>query len=220
MAPVIETHNIIEETGTLASPYDQVVSVPTHNAGDLLIAILGSDAARTIDSAPAGWTLLASETAAGSATNYIYWKIAGASEPASYTWSWNQDGDRVVGMLVISGAADPAVNAIESATAGDGGSGGTTTSPAVTPSDADSLVIRTVVSRRNSTLTPPAGETLLTTLNTAVLFSASYFTHGATSTGTNDWTYTPTWHDDWAHVVFAVAPAAGSGLLLPMLMRA
>jgi len=53
---------------------------------DLMIAVLLQASASVID-VPAGWVEFDSDTSAGAViTQKKYWKIAGASEPTSYTW--------------------------------------------------------------------------------------------------------------------------------------
>ena len=52
---------------------------------DLLLAVVGG----TRNAAPSGWTLLGS-AAQGSSTGtvYVYWRLAGSSEPSSYTFTF------------------------------------------------------------------------------------------------------------------------------------
>lgn len=69
-----------------------VVSTPTHKSGDLLIAVLMWRNNYGTLTVPSGWTLqgtyLDAIVAAGNKQNLlVYTKTAGASEPASYTWS-------------------------------------------------------------------------------------------------------------------------------------
>jgi len=73
---------------SLSSPYDAAVNKPASTAqGDILFALVcWYTAGATIDSVPTGWTFLGDYTA--NADKYaLYYKIAGASEPTSYTWS-------------------------------------------------------------------------------------------------------------------------------------
>lgn len=65
------------------------ISKPTGTtSGDLLIAVIGG----TKSSTPSGWTQLSDVDSGGSSTGhvYVYYKIAGGSEPSSYTF--NQSG--------------------------------------------------------------------------------------------------------------------------------
>lgn len=48
-----------------------------------MFALISRGSTDAPDSAPDGWTLLAS-----TGTRWLYYKVAGASEPATYTWTW------------------------------------------------------------------------------------------------------------------------------------
>jgi hypothetical protein len=56
----------------------------------LVSTIQGDTDGSTMSSAPTGWTLENEYTinAVSGQHVYIYWKIAGASEPSSYSWTW------------------------------------------------------------------------------------------------------------------------------------
>lgn len=54
-------------------------------SGDVLVAFVNIVRASLIDTPPSGWTAI---NTAGSYTQWsVYWKVAGASEPADYTWT-------------------------------------------------------------------------------------------------------------------------------------
>jgi hypothetical protein len=66
------------------------VPVPTNIiAGDMMIAMVTPETANATITAPSGWTRLFGDHNDQSFqyTLSIYWKVAGASEPASYSWS-------------------------------------------------------------------------------------------------------------------------------------
>jgi hypothetical protein len=67
------------------------IAKPTGVAqGDLLVAVFGIKTADGINSTPAGWTLLDSLLNGGHGCA-IYTKIAGSSEPTSYTWTYGSE---------------------------------------------------------------------------------------------------------------------------------
>jgi hypothetical protein len=74
---------------SLSSPYNATVNKPSGTAeGDILFAIVCAYATGiTIDSVPSGWNWLESNGSGTSDRYWLYYKIAGASEPSSYTWS-------------------------------------------------------------------------------------------------------------------------------------
>lgn len=64
------------------------VNKPTNTAsGDLMFAML-SGTSGYCNSVPSGWTLLAQETVSTSYRYELYYKVAGASEPSTYTWGF------------------------------------------------------------------------------------------------------------------------------------
>jgi len=98
------------DADSLSSPYDAAVDKPSGTSeGDILFCLIGIRY-ETVDSVPSGWNLLASNTG-NSDKYYLYYKIAGASEPSSYTWSFTgSDQIRMVCSCYTSGdfdASDP-----------------------------------------------------------------------------------------------------------------
>jgi hypothetical protein len=76
---------------SLTTPFDATVNKPSGTVeGDILFALISSQTAggANIDSAPSGWTKLGDNT--DNNDRYaLYYKIAGPSEPPSYTWSFS-----------------------------------------------------------------------------------------------------------------------------------
>ncbi|MFW2403867.1 MAG: DNRLRE domain-containing protein [Gammaproteobacteria bacterium] len=108
--------------------------------GDLLIATLVTDGSKSASmSAPAGWTVIDLAEQSGQVTYGVWWKLAGASEPASYTWSWS-DGEKVYGTVMRFTGHNPATPIDVTATAG--GSSSAPSSPAVTTTVADAMILR------------------------------------------------------------------------------
>lgn len=77
-------------TGTSAAP-----STPTGTAsGDLLVAALNTGSGSTALAPPAGWTaIVAAWTDSNDSAGATWYKVAGGSEPASYTFTWTTSGD-------------------------------------------------------------------------------------------------------------------------------
>ncbi len=64
------------------------VSAPASIAsGDYLLAHIATSSAGTISTPPTGWNLITTVTSSGGNLTYVYGLVAGASEPASYTWT-------------------------------------------------------------------------------------------------------------------------------------
>ena len=106
--PVVETHS----GSTYAVEGDQTFTItkPTDTAeGDLLVAFLTKDTSDDYDwsGVPADWTYeIALFDSSSAITMAVFWKEAGDSEPADYTWTFNSTTGTVFGggILRISGA--------------------------------------------------------------------------------------------------------------------
>ncbi len=80
---------------------------PTYSTGDMLIAFIGGKAYNTTITAPAGWTSIGSSTNGttasgidtGSTFIQVFYKIAGASEPSSYSFTTSINRTIVMGMI-------------------------------------------------------------------------------------------------------------------------
>ena len=109
-APVVASYS---SAYGVASAYSTTVSKPTGTAeGDLLVAYVltfgwGNDP--TINT-PSGWTKIGPRDAdkyyGGNVHSGIFWKVAGASEPESYTWTNNGSGSTYSNVLLhrVTGA--------------------------------------------------------------------------------------------------------------------
>lgn len=86
------------------------VTKPTGTAsGELMVAIVNWNTNGTI-TPPSGWTEKNTVTAFSGGTTGLYYKVAGGSEPADYTWSFSNGNQRVsAAIATFSGsyATDP-----------------------------------------------------------------------------------------------------------------
>jgi hypothetical protein len=118
------------------------ISTPTVNAGDLLIAAVATDEDTSATlSAPSSWTSITSLDSSSSAVTLgAWWKIATATEPASHTFTWT-GGQQAYGWIMrFTGhnSASP-INGMPSIW---GGSSSTPTSPAITTTVNNCLILR------------------------------------------------------------------------------
>ena len=105
---------------------------------DLLIATVSTQNDTTI-SPPAGWTQLGQLTEQNDVTMGFWYRVAGGSEPASYTFTWTQS-ERSNGAILRYSGVDPAAPIDASAiTNGDNSS---PTAPAVTTTVSNAMVVR------------------------------------------------------------------------------
>jgi uncharacterized repeat protein (TIGR01451 family) len=111
---------------------------PGTSVGDLLIAIMVTDGDSETLTAPAGWTAITGNI--GSAhTSRSWYRIAGSSEPGSYTFTVSSNEAITLGILRFSGH-DPVTPINISGTAT--GASVSPTSPSVTTTAADALILR------------------------------------------------------------------------------
>jgi hypothetical protein len=119
------------------------IPTPAVNSGDLLIAAAATDedtSASIAAHAGQGWTLIDRGASGGNVTLAVWWKIAGSSEPNSYTFSWTGAAEQAYGwMMRFSGSATNPINGTP-ATYNDSSS--TPISPAVTTTINNCLILR------------------------------------------------------------------------------
>lgn len=129
-------------------------------AGDLLLAVVSHQGGSTRNmTPPTGWTAVpnADVWEGGNARIHAWWKVAGASEPASYGFtvtggtSWSSAG----GVMAITGA-----NTMSPVEVAAGVSTGSTTTkdltaPSVTTTTANSLLVYGGAVNQPATFTPP-----------------------------------------------------------------
>lgn len=110
--------------------------------GDLLVAMICSDGSETFTPA-AGFTPIADPLVSGGGgnecTTQTWWKTAGASEPANYTWTIATSEEAVLAMVRVTGQYhDDPIAAVKTAT----GASATPACPDLTTHRDDALVLR------------------------------------------------------------------------------
>lgn len=85
---LVNTASVTNTTATTTV----VVPKPTGTlSGHVMVAAIYAAGAQTI-TPPSGWTLQASETGSSANRVWLYTKVAGGSEPSSYTWTLSATG--------------------------------------------------------------------------------------------------------------------------------
>lgn len=214
--PVIESYS--QEISALAFANSGTVSKPTGTAsGDLLLFKLSlandqSSSAAQPALTMSGFTIALDTVASLNDQSAWAWKIAGGSEPSSYSYSWTSNGRLYIGtMFRISG--HDATTPINAVAALDG-----IVSPSITTTVNDCLLLFSLsTDRADRTATVPSGTTLqsdgahassTSTFRTrSVVASLAGGTAG--STGTKSWTSTAG-ATSYATSI-AIAPTAGGG---------
>ena len=149
-------------------------STPT--AGNLLVAIAANPSAYSSVNAPAGWTL-GRDNLNSSPGQIMYYKIAGASEPKTVTFSgyedlWLNSDYHALQIMEFNGYAGTPVTA--SATASGGVLGSTLTYPSVTTITDSALVVTASVNSANVIPLLGALANAFTSLNNFTLSTERY----------------------------------------------
>jgi hypothetical protein len=197
-----------------------VVTAPSGvTSGDLLIAAVSTDGtSSTTLAAPAGWTLLdRGIDSTGQVTLGVWYKIAGASEPGTYTFTWTGN-QQAYGWIMRFTGHNPStpINA-SSFTAGSTTSS-TPPSPTVTTTVANTMIIRIgAFDRSYITVDSPGltGHTRITmdrssTNTNSCSGGAGYKTQAAAgASGTSN--FALTWAEQYRTGTIAIAPASTAG---------
>jgi len=186
--------------------------------GDLMVAFITKSNTPDFTVVPTGWTLIRNTAAAADVRHGVWWKIAGASEPADYTWQWAASV-RYVGSIhritvhhattPVEGSGTPAV-----------GVSGTPDPPSYTPGSTQDYLILVSFGEaaKGNSATPPTNYTERSDLSTSG--AGPNNAHAASSVATrqlntgaaeNPGTFTSATSEDWvANTVFIQPVAATS----------
>jgi MSHA biogenesis protein MshQ len=178
-----------------------VVNVPSGTvASDVMVASIAVRPNTATITAPAGWTLQrrtdnANATASSLA---VYYRVAGAGEPASYTWTLSANTGSAGGIQTFSNVDTS--NPVDIENGQNTASALTHTSPTVTTTLTNTMLVTSYEFASSATWTPPGGMT--ETVDTASLavpnaagisLEANYATQAAagatgtkTATASND----------------------------------
>jgi hypothetical protein len=153
--------------------------------GDLLFILISSDDDTVTIDQPSGWSTLYDEVDAGSQTASIYYKVAGASEPSSYSVT-KTDERAAIQCIAIQDAG-----AINQHASNTGGASSTAQCPTVTPTVSNTLLLRMVSANGSDTTDPHSQETGYTITETTSYTSGGccsiqYKAHTSGATGTLD----------------------------------
>lgn len=177
--------------------------------GDLLLAHLAIDDDAPTFTPPAGWTQLLAVDSGGATpvTSATFWRIAGASEPTSVTFSWAGSAETGVGGIV---AYDHVAASWLGAGAYSWGSGSTGTAPDVTSPSDDTIVVRLLASEDENlgAGTAPPGHTIRFEGATSTIGDVTSMIVDAPQnsgpTGNADFDLSP--FDDWVATTLVLNP--------------
>ena len=143
-------------SGTLSLTINKPVGTA---AGDVMIASIAVRPNTAAITVPAGWTPVRRIDNANANANSlaVYYKVAGASEPANYTWTFSTSTGSAGGIQTFSGVDTDSPIDVE------GGqntpSGLTHATPSVTTTVTNTMLVTSHAFSSSATWTPPGGMT-------------------------------------------------------------
>jgi large repetitive protein len=144
------------QTGSATGATSVSVTKPTGvQANDLLVAHVMVTGNVTASIAGSGWTAVTSGTAANTATQASFYKIAGGSEPASYSFTWTGSQAAAATVTAYYGVKSSSPFDLSSAIASTNNTTSVTAGTLTTTAN-DDIVLAFFGSASNSTYTPPA----------------------------------------------------------------
>lgn len=143
-------------TGSNATTTSVTVPVPTSVAGDLLLATVDVRGQPTV-TAPAGWTLLRTDTAGTSMRKATFWRLATASEPVSYTWGFNKPRNAVGTILAYDGVS--ATSPIQASSGQVNAASRSMTAPSLSTTTPGAVMVGLFGLAKRATVTPATGMT-------------------------------------------------------------
>lgn len=147
----------VNQSSAASTTATLTIAKPTNTTtNDVMVATV-SGAGTNVINAPSGWTLLASTASPGSTMRTLtYFKVATASEAASYGFTSSAARNMTGGIIALRGAnPDLPIDAVATAS----GVSGNAVAPSVTTSAANGWVITAASVARNATFTPASGTT-------------------------------------------------------------
>lgn len=193
------------------------VTKPTGTVeNDVMVAVVGLSAAtggtQTI-TAPSGWVQITSTSDSSFSQVTSFYKVATATEPSSYTFSWTTATRAALGLSSYDGV--DTADVINVAGASNTGSGTAVTATGATTTVKGTWVVAAFASNDNTqnSYTPPSGMTERVdvasttdgTGNNAVTLSLADVAQ-ASSGATGDKTATVSASSDWSAHLFALTP--------------
>ncbi len=147
--------------GTIATTSTTVTSIAVPKpagtvSGDFLLADISERGTPTI-TPPSGWTLLNSTASGTTVTDAVYYKVAGSSEPASYTFSFSTATSATGAIMGYVGV--DTTNPIDTSGVVTDTNVTSHTAPAVTTTSPDDMLLVILASDGNSTVTKDAQTT-------------------------------------------------------------
>jgi len=197
-----------------------VINKPTGTTnGDIMVShVIVNTAGNTI-TVPTGWTLIKRQDSPSSISTATYWKSAGSSEPASYTWSFSTSGEASGGIASYSGVNT--TNPVDASNAQYNSSTSTVSNSGVTTTDINDMLVYATGITVPTTVNVPTGfqeewSTTSTSSTTSEMSDKIDPTTGAT--GTVSGSHNGGSNTNITHLI-ALRPAGTTGSSTPSLVQ-
>jgi hypothetical protein len=166
--------HVASENGGYVSSKDITINKPTGTVeGDFMIAHIQQAYNSSVGSTPSGWTRLGYDVYRSSKGDYwisvVYYKEAGSSEGASYTFSGNYLATISSGVISTFRGVQAIGNSDHTDSAGS-----SYTAPSITIQEANNWAICTVAISSNYSFTQPSGYTELVEIGDYMNIETSY----------------------------------------------
>ncbi len=145
--PQVQPPNFQQDTSNAnanAGATSLVINRPSGSAninGDFLVAGITIDGGSASVNAPAGWNLIRRTDNAGNLSVLSYYRWAGTSEPASYTWNFGSSVHAAGGIMRYTGVNTSTPVDVSSGNTGNGGTGSNLRASAVDPNVGDTALV-------------------------------------------------------------------------------
>lgn len=207
-----------ETTQSAAGSLDVPVPAGTVT-NDLLVCSVRAEASApgNINPADGTWNTLFNAATSGTGLDintYIFWRIAGGSEPANYTFNYTGGSDTGIGRMTAIASVNTANPINTSSNAANSTAGTTATGATFTPTVADTLIMMFVVTNNGGTVSayalPTDSPTFTERYDTAPINSAGALATGprTATTASGAPTATLSVSSRYAVQMLAIAPVA------------
>jgi hypothetical protein len=139
-------------------------------AGNVMLASIDTRGT-TVITAPVGWVTIADNANGTAMRKTTYYKIAGASEPSTYTWSFSSAVPAAGGIVAYRGVDQ--TNPIDAANGQSNASSTSITAPSISTTVPNAMLLGFFGTAINATIAPPTGmvergEIAITSGNTKI----------------------------------------------------
>lgn len=126
-------------------------------AGDLLLSTVTVGSTTVSLTPPTGWALVVNASEGTDIRTLVYRRVAGSSEPASYSWTFSGSA-RALGAVLAYQGVDP-MQPINAADGYGNATSKTITAPGITTNAPAYLLVHVAATAVATTITPPSGMT-------------------------------------------------------------